>query len=309
VNAAREVYFEGHFDAAEEYLIRAMNRRRRSNLEEDPEISYWLTIVRGAVTLRAGRVILPTAPLYAEMSQLLSEARKNYNEGIALINGERREEGFARFAESRRKTAEVRLMFPVNQEASLLDLRMDQVIDPAAFNASFQRRLNQAVSGVAQGSVESFAELQNLSQINPGYPGIRGMVVQAEIDLGYRPAPPDPRSLARSGELAATARGIIERNLRSQFPVALEMLNQALILNHSNDQAMSLKDRLQTELGGGGSAVLHSAAEREYQRAVQALQQGNTLVAMTIVRHLLSDAQNQTSRRVLDLQKRIESIL
>jgi hypothetical protein len=309
VNAARDIYFEGGFETAEEYLVRALNRRRSANLGDDPEVIYWLTIVRGAVTLRSGRVILPTAPLYAEMSQLLSEARKNYNEGIALINADRREEGLARFAEARQKTAEVRLLFPINQEASLLDLRMDQVTDPAAFNASFQRRLNEAVSGAARGAVESFAEIQNLSQINPGYPGIRGLAIQAEIDMGYRPAPPDPRSLARSGELAATARGIVERNVRSQFPVALEMLNQALLLNPSNAQAMSMKDLLQTELGEGGSVVLNSAAEKEYQRAVQALQQGNSLVAMTIVRQLLTDVQNQNSRRILDLRKRIESIL
>jgi hypothetical protein len=309
VNAAREIYYEGGFETAEEYLVRALNRWRSANLGDDPELAYWLTIVRGAVTLRSGRVIPPTAPLYAEMSQLLSEARKNYNEGIALINEDRREEGFSRFAEARRKTAEVRLLFPVNQEASLLDLQMDQVMDPAAFNASFQRRLNEAVSGAREGAVESFAEIQNLSQINPGYPGIRNLAIQAEIDMGYRPAPPDPRSLARSDELAATARGIVERNVRSQFPVALELLNQALALNPSNTQAMALKDRLQTELGGDDSVVLNSAAEKEYQRAVQALQQGNTLVSMTIVRRLLTDARYQNSRRILDLQKRIESIL
>jgi hypothetical protein len=71
---------------------------------------------------------------------------------------------------------------------------------------------------------------------------------------------------------------------------------------------MSLKDRVQTELGGGSSLVLSSAVEREYQRAVQALQQGNTLVAMTIVRQLLQDPKNRISR-ILDLQRRIESIL
>jgi hypothetical protein len=309
VNAAMGVYFEGRFEAAEEYLVRAVSRRRDSGVEEDPEVSYWLTVVRGAMNIRAGAVIFPTAPLYAEMSQLLSEARKDYHEGTALIAADLREEGFSRFAEARRKTAEVRILFPVNQEASLLDLRMDQVTDPAAFNASFQRRLNEAVSGAARGSVESFAELQNLSRINPGHPGIRGLVDQAEIALGYRPPPPDPRSLARSGELVAAARGILDRNLRSQFPVALEMMNQALALNPSNSQAMSLKDRLQTELGGGGSAVLSSAAEREYRRAALALQRGNTLVAMTIVRQLLSDPRNQQSRRIQDLQKRIESIL
>jgi hypothetical protein len=309
VNSARDTYFEGNFETAEEHLVRALNRWRRVNLEDDPEVTYWLTVVRGAMSLRSGRALPPTAPLYAEMSQLLSDARKNYDEGIRLINATRREEGLKRFAEARRKTGEVRLMFPVNQEASLLDLRMDQVMDPAAFNASFQRRLNDAVAGARRGSVESFADLQNLSEINPNYPGIRGMVVQAEIDMGYRPAPPDPRALARSDELTATARGIIDRNVRSQFPVALEQLNQALALNPSNSQAMSLKDRVQTEMGGGGSVVLNSAAEREYQRAVQALQQGNTLVAMTIVRQLLQDAQNQNSRRILDLQRRIESIL
>jgi hypothetical protein len=309
VNSARSSYFEGNFETAEEYVVRAINRRRSVGLDDDPEVMYWLTVVRGAVSLRAGRVIPPTAPLYAEMSQLLSDARKKYGDGIRLINGSLREEGLARFAEAREKTREVRLMFPVNQEASLLDLRMDQVIDPAAFNASFQRRLTEAVAGTKRGSVESFAELQNLSEINPAYPGIRGLVVQAEIDMGYRPAPPDPRALARSNELTAAARGIIDRNVRAQFPAALEQLNQALALNPSNSQAMSLKDRVQTELGGGGSVVLNSAAEREYQRAVQALQQGNTLVAMTIVRQLLQDTQNQNSRRILDLQRRIESIL
>jgi hypothetical protein len=309
VNTAMDTYFDGDFARAEESLVRAMNRWRSANIEDDPEVTYWLTLVRGAMSLRAGRVILPTAPLYAEMSQLLSAAGKNYSEGMALIAENRREDGVALFAEARRKTREVRLMFPVNQEASLLELRMDQVMDPAAFNASFQRRLNEAVSGTRQGSVESFADLQNLFQLNPDYPGIRGMVVQAEIDIGYRPAPPDPRSLARSGELAATARGIVDRNLRSQFPVALELLNQALALNPSNSQAMSLKDRVQTEMGGGASVVLSSAAEQEYQRAVQALQQGNTLVAMNIVRQLLLDEKNRDSKRILDLQKRIESIL
>ncbi|MDR3123625.1 MAG: hypothetical protein LBU16_07610 [Treponema sp.] len=309
VNSARDTYFEGDFGTAEEYLIRAMNRWRSIRVEDDPELTYWLTVVRGALSLRAGRVIPPTAPLYAEMSQLLSEARKNYNEGIRRINADRRREGFALFADARQKTREVRLMFPVNQEASLLELRMDQVMDPAAFNASFQRRLSDAIAGAKRGSVESFADLQNLSEINPAYPGIRGMVIQAEIDMGYRPPPPDPRSLARSDELTAAARGIIDRKVRAQFPAALEQLNQALRLNPSNSQAMSLKDQVQTELGGGGSVVLSSAAEREYQRAVQALQQGNTLVAMTIVRQLLVDTRNQNSRRILDLQRRIESIL
>ncbi|MDR2738863.1 MAG: hypothetical protein LBB68_03415 [Treponema sp.] len=308
VNTARDTYFDGNFIQAEEYLVRAMNRWRRTNVEDDPEMNYWLMVVRGAISLQAGQNIPVTAPLYAEMSQILSDAKKNFDDGLRLINENRRQEGIAKFADARRKTREVRLMFPVNQEASLLDLRMDQITDPNAFNASFQRRLSEAVSGTKRGLVESFADLQNLAEINPTYPGIRDMVAQAEIDMGYRLPPPDERSLARSVELTAAARSIVDRNARSQFPIALEQLNQALVLNPTNSQAMSLKDRVQTELGGGSSLVLSSAVEREYQRAVQALQQGNTLVAMTIVRQLLQDPKNRINR-ILDLQRRIESIL
>jgi hypothetical protein len=243
------------------------------------------------------------------MSQLLSDAKKNYDDGIRLINGNQHREGFAKFAEARRKTQGVRIMFPVNQEASLLELRMDQILDPRAFNESFQRRLNSALAGTKRGSVESFADLQNLAEINPNYPGIRGMVAQAEIDLGYRPAPPNVQALARSNELTSAAQAIIDRNVRAQFPVALEQLNQALLLNPSNNQAMSLKDRVQIELGGGGSVVLSSTAEREYRRAIQELQQGNTLVAMSIVQRLLQDPKNRNSNRILELQRRIESVL
>jgi hypothetical protein len=309
VNSAQDTYFAGNFEQAEDFLVRALNRWRRTNVEDDAEITYWLTVVRGAMSLRSGRTIPVTAPLYAEMSQLLSDAKKNYDEGIRLINGNRRREGLDKFNQARQKTQEVRLMFPVNQEAGLLELRMDQVTDPNAFNASFQRRFNEAVAGTRRGSVESFADLQNLAEINPQYPGIRNAVVQAEIDMGYRPPPPDPRALARSNELTAAARVIVEGNVRAQFPIALEQLNEALSLNPSNNQAMSLKDRVQTELGGGGSVVLSSTAEAEYQRAVRELQQGNTFVALAIVQQLLQDPQNRNSTRLLELQRRIESIL
>jgi NaMN:DMB phosphoribosyltransferase len=134
-------------------------------------------------------------------------------------------------------------------------------------------------------------------------------LAQAEIDIGRRPAPPDPRTLAQANELTAAARRIIEGNIRLQFEVALRQLNEALTLNPNNTQAMSLKDRVQTEIGGAGNIVLSSASEGEYQRAVRELQQGNTLVALAIVEQLLQDPRNQSSTRILELQRRIQSVL
>jgi tetratricopeptide (TPR) repeat protein len=309
VNQAREAYGAGNYEQAEQTLVQALNLWRRTNVEDDPELSYWLTIVRGALVLRAGRAIPATAPLYAEMSQLLSEARKLYDDGAALIRGNRRQEGIAKFDEARRKTQEVKLVFPVNEDAGLLELRMDQVINPTAFNADFRRRLTEAVAGTKRNDLAAFAELQNLAEINPRYPGIQGMLVQAEIDLGYRPPPPDNRARDRAAELTASARGIIDRNETARYPQALTQLNQALVLNPANSQAQALKDRLQTSQSGGGAPlVLSNAAEQEYQRAVRELQQGNTLVAMTIVQQLLTDPRNRTTR-LTDLQRRIASYL
>ena len=313
VTQAREAYEAGTLEVAEQTLVRALSLWRRTNVEDDSELTYWLTVVRSALSLRAGRVIPVTAPLYAEMSQLLSDAKKLYDDGAALLRGGKRAEGLAKFDEARRKTREVKLVFPVNEDANLLELRIDQVTNPDAFNADFQRRLSEAVAGAKKKDVSSFAKLQNLAEINPGYPGIKGMVVQAEIDLGYRPPPPDNRALTRAAELVASARAIIDRNDRTRFPAALAQLNQALVLNPANSQASALKDRLQTSPGGGSGGggaplVLSSAAEREYQRAVRELQQGNTLVAMTIVQELLQDPRNRTTR-LQDLQRRIQSYL
>jgi tetratricopeptide (TPR) repeat protein len=309
VNNARTFYFAGNFEQAEDLLVRAQNRWRVTNVGEDTEVQYWLTVVRGALSLRSGRVIAPTAPLYAEMSQLLSDARKKYEEGVRFINSDQRAEGLVKFTEARQKTREVKLMFPVNQEAGILELRMDQLTDPAAFNESFNRRFNAAVTGAKRQSVESFAELQNLAEINPRYPGIAAALIQAEIDMGYRPPPPDPQALARSNELTVAARRILEGNVSSQFEVALRQLNEALTLNPNNTQAMTAKDQIQTRMNGTGTTVLDSYSESEYQRAVRELQRGNTLVAMAIVQQLLQNPRNSASTRILDLQRRIQSVL
>jgi hypothetical protein len=308
VNNARTTFFAGNFERAEEMLVRAQNRWRVTNAENNTEVVYWLTLVRGALSLSSGRVIAPTAPLYPEMSQLLSEAKKSYDEGVLLLNTNRRSEGLIKFTEARRKTEEVKIIFPLNEEAGLLELRMDQVVDPETFSVSFVQRLNTAVAGTKQKSPQAYADLQNLASINPRYPGIRALLDQAEIDMGIRPPPPDPQALARSQELTGAALEIINANLRPQFEIAREQLKQALELNPDNAVAMSAMDRVQTLIGGGDAVVLSSGVESEYQRAVRELQQGNTINAMAIVQKLLQDPRNHTSK-ILELQRRIESML
>jgi hypothetical protein len=311
VNTARDGYFAGMFERAEELLIRARNRWRVTNITDDPEIQYWLTVVQGALSLRSGRVIPVTAPLYAEMSQLLSDARQRYDEGVKFFGSNQRVMGLAKFGEARKKTQEVKIMFPLNQEAGILEIRMDQVTDPPAFDSRFRQRLTEAVAGTKPNvrSLEAFAELQNLAEINPRYPGIRDVVIQAEIDMGFRPPPPDPRALAQSDDLTRQAQAIIDGNVRSQFEVALTLLNRALTLNPNNTRAMLAKDQVQTQVSGKAFIVIDSESERLFQQAVQELQNRNTINAYSIVQQLLQKPQNRNSTRILELQRRIESML
>ena len=309
VNNARNQYYAGNFHMAEDSLLQARNRWRVTNSDENAEVVYWLEIVRTALSVRSSRTIPPTAPLYAEMSQLLSQAQRNYDEGVRQINGGMRALGLERFEEARRLTREIRLMFPLNQEAGLLELRIEQFTDPATFNASFDQRIRDAVNGTRQRTVESFADLQNLAEINPNYPGIRAIITQAEIDMGYRPPPPNPADVALSSQLTVLAGNILNANNRVQFEIALTQINEAILLNPNNTEAVRIKDRLLVMMSAPSAIVLSSADEADYQRAVREYQSGNYLAAYTIVERLMQNTQNRNITKLIELRRRIQSVL
>ena len=309
ITDAKKFYFNGDFNKAEDTLMQAQNRWKTTNVDDEPEISYWLTLARSALSIKTGRTIPSTAPLYPEMSQLLSSAQRAFETGKALLEANKRTESLVQFELARKNIQEVRILFPLNQEAGLLELRIDQLVDPTAFTANFRQRLANAQAKLGSQPQEGYAELQDLYTINPSYPGIKTIIEKAEIQLGLRLPPPDPKAIARANELISAAKRIIDANIRSQFPVALAQLNEALKLNPNNEQAISLKDRIQTDVGGQATDILSNAAEREYQRAVQELQNGNTIVALSIVQQLLQDPKNRNSTKLIELQTRIQSRL
>jgi len=309
LNNARTMYYNGNFQQAEDALTRARNRWRTTNSDDNEEINYWLGLIRTAMSASSARVIPATAPLYAEMSQLLSLAQKKFDEGVRFINAGQRTNGVARFDEARQLTRQVRLIFPVNQEAGILELRIEQFLDPAAFNASFEQRLRTAVAGTKQRSIEAFADLQNLAEINPRYPNIKAIITQAEIDMGYRPQPPNPASVARSRDLTASARRILESNTTAQYEVALAQLNEAISLNPNNTEAPQVRDRLLSRMSVPGSIVLSSADEADYQRALRELNANNYLVALSLVERLMQNPRNRNITKLVELQRRIQSVL
>ena len=311
VNTARDQYFAGSFQQAEDNLNRARNSWRLVSMEENVEIVYWLNMVQRGMSASSARVIPPTAPLYAEISQLLSEARRNYEEGMRLINAGQRVQGIAKFDEARVQTREVKLLFPVNQEAGILELRMEQFTDQRTFNAAFEQRLRAAIAGTQSRSLEAYGELLNLAEINPAYPGIRNIIFQAEVDMGIRLPPPDPAAIARSRELATSANRILEQNLTAQFEIALTQINEAIVLNPNNMDAPRIKDRILGRMNTTerSSVVLSTEDEAQYQMAVQQLTAGNNLVAYAIVERIMQNPMNRNVPKVIDLQRRIQAAL
>jgi len=307
LNSARNSYYAGDFQQAENNLVFARNRWNVTNTEENEEIVYWLGIVRTALSASSGRVIPPTAPLYAEMSQLLSLAQRNYEDGVRFVNINQRSQGLVKFDEARQLTREVRLMFPLNQQAGILELRIEQFLDPAAFNASFEQRLRAAIAGTRARSLEAYADLQNLAEINPRYPNMRALLTQAQYDMGFLPPPPNPADVARSRELTASAGRIMDNNQTTQFDVALRQLNEAISLNPENTEATRLRDRLLPRMNIPSSIVLSSEDENSYQRALRELEAGNNLTALALVERLMQNPSNRNITKLVDLQRRIRA--
>jgi thioredoxin-like negative regulator of GroEL len=306
INGARDRYFASNFERAEASLLRAESRWARIEPLENEEVSYWLALVRGALALRYDSAVPITAPRYPEVSQLLSDAKKNYNDGVTLFKASKREEGMMKFATAKEKTQEIKLMFPVNQEAGILELRIDQVIDPSTFEEAFRQRFVTAVAGTKRGSRESYLELENLAEINPRFSGMQAALTEAKYDIGLLPRPLDS-SVAREAEsLAVRAQRLFSAR---NFDEALRTASEALRLDPNNAQAMRLIDRARLSMGSANSVLADPAAEQEYYLAVREFQEGRNILALARVERLLQNPANRNNTRFNALRRRIAATL
>ena len=127
--------------------------------------------------------------------------------------------------------------------------------------------------------------------------------------MGYRPPPPNPANIARSRELTVAASRILEGNLTAQYEVALAQVNEAITLYPDNSDAAQVKDRLLNRMSVPGAIVLTSEDEVEYQRALREMYAGNNLVALAVVERLMQNPRNRNIIKLIELQRRIQSVL
>jgi hypothetical protein len=309
ISSGKNFYYLGNMDQAEELFLRAKTRWSATNVESNPEVSNWLDIVNTALSMKTGRTIPVSAPLYPQMSQILSSANQLFDQGKLLIDAGRRTEGVAVLSSAKEKLRQLQLVYPMNQDAGQLSLRIDQLIDPAAFRTFFSQKVESIRQNYKSERQAAYSDLLDLYQINSNYPGIKQLLDEVEIYLGIKLPPPDPQAIARSTELTRQAKKIYDANARSMFTVAIQQLDEAVKLNPDNQVAIALKDRIQTSMGGASVAVLSAVDESKYQQAVQELQKGNKITASALVEQLLQNPKSRNSAKIQDLKKRIDSQL
>ena len=308
---AKDAYFNGRFDDAEKYLNQAKIRWAVTNVDDDEEISNLLNFVNTAISMKTGREILPSAPQYPEMSQLLNMAYQYFDEGSRKIGEGNRSAGEADLALALESIQKLQYVYPLNQEASILTLRINRLLDPKKFSEEFSQKIEMAKMMCKSKDTrqEGYANLLDYYELEPDYKGLKDLIYQVEIDIGIRQKPVSNTGANRAKKLIADAQKIYSSagNDTAKLQSALSKIDEALTLVSDNQEAMALKDKITTKIGGNTSTVLSTEDERLYQLAIQRLQNNNVVGANAIVEQLLKKPQNSNSQKIKDLKNKIEA--
>ncbi len=309
INSGKAFYSQAEFAKAQDVLLRAQSRWATTNVDPEPEVEYWLQLATTALSVNTGRQISLRDPLYVEMSQVLNRAKDDYVKAKDLMDRRRKDESLVLLTNAEKNILYIQQLFPLNEEASILSLRILQLKDKDNFNEIFRRRFNEARSKMATNPQTAYAELKDLKSIFSDYPGLDKAIYDVEIATGIRVPPPDKTLLTRSADLYRQAYEIVSRNITAQYPIALSYLNEAIKLNPDNVDAITLKDRVQSNIGGGATVVFSSADQQEYKKAEDLFINQRYFEASAIVNRLLVNPDNKRNAKLLELKRRIESKL
>jgi len=307
ITEGRSLYAQGEFQRAQNVFINAQSQWRTTNPEPNTEIETWLGYINTALYIESGRQIAETDPLYTEMIGYLNNARARFLEGRRLLDQGNRTGALALFEEAKQIIFLVQQPFPLNKEAGVLYLQILQLSDRRDFDIYFQNKFNEAVAKISRNPQEALIELQDLMEINSNYPGLSNAIYRSEVAAGIRIPPPNPADIQRSRELYNDAFEIVRNNIRAQFPLALEYLDAAIKLNPDNTEAISLKDRINRDAGGGVTVVLSSAAMEKYREAEDLYLQQRFIEAGIIIDRLLQDPRYARNPQLLDLKRSIDA--
>ena len=308
VDRIENTYYSNDFDQAEQLLSRAENLWKITQTIENPKLTHWAGMIQ--LGLRAGTTIPPTAPLYAEMSQLLSDARKNFEDGRILILTSL-SEGRQMLNNAKASIHKVKLVYPMNSEAGILDLRIDEVLDEKfrdTLDAKIQTARTRARTGNPSQRIQAVNELRNFRTVFPDHTNWDPIIRQAEEDAGLRRPAPTPQQIQEAQQIVNSVRDIIRSGNINRIQETLPQLQRAMTLDPNNREANDLFRDVTTRISRS-TTILDPEGERLFQQAFQALTQNNPIRAEQLLREIY--ARNSDYRfieKVANLQRRVDSV-
>ena len=310
-NKAKDAYFNGRFEDAQKYLNQAKSRWSVTNEIPDEEIVMLSNFVNSAISMKTGRDIPVSAPQYPEMSQLLNLAYAYFEEGSELIKKGKRNEGITKLDIAVENVQKLQLVYPLNQEAAILTLRINQLKDSKKFEREFSQKINAAklMCENPKTRKEGYANLLDYYEIQPDYKGLKELIYKVEIDIGIRQKKADNSGVKKANQLLSEAKKIYSsaKDDEKKLKQALAKVDESLSLVMDNEEAVKLKDEITTKIGGTVITVLSTEDERLYQLAVQRLQSNNVIEANLILEKILQKKGNASLQKIKDLKNKIDA--
>ena len=322
-NSARTSYYAGDFDEASNQINQADEVRNSwckfmdIEMDSDEELERLRNLVNVALSIKSGKELNPNDALYPEMSQILSMSNIYYEQGQDLISKGNKTEGRELLSKAKNKLNELKVIYPHNQKANLLSMRIDQVLDLNQFNESFKVRFEElkAINYAKRDTTaqNGYSDLQDLHEISPNYPGLSDFMYKVELDLGLKQIAVAPTSAAagEAGTYAKQAKEQLDSAGRDTMLLAnaKSLANKALALDPNNDVAIAVLDEVALRTGAQAAVVLSASDEAKYQQAITYLQNGNVIAANSNLQELLKNPANRRSAKVQKLQSRIKGML
>lgn len=311
IQQGSQAYLQSRFIQAEEILLRARDRWADTESEPNVEVEQWLGLTRNALTFSSGRELNKTDPLYFEIQPLLNFAVQDFERARQLWSENKRSEARVLLKQASVRLEQVRIPFPLNQTAGVLQLRILQLTASSEeFNSAFANLFDRARNLAQTNPTQALADLQDLAAIQPNYPGLQQLIRQLRITVGLDPPPPNPANLARSRQLTVQADRIVAANQFNRFSEARALIEEALRLDPTNAEAQRLLDRILITGPRTGTAAALTPQERtSLDQAAQLFNQGRFFEAKAIVDRLLATAKNRTNPEILKLQTSINARL
>ncbi len=310
INGARELFQRDDFLAAEQLLQEAQNLWDSVNPGQvNREIRNLLGLVRAALNLQTNREIAEGSPLYYTLIPYLNRANENFQLAVRAL-GENDERSATNYFDAAEENINAVISAqPFNQEARVLQLRIQQQVDPQEFQDTFRGRFEGALDRRETDPQEALVDLQDLAAIQPDYPGMDNAIYQLEIQLGLRQAPIDRAAINASQNLTQRARGVAAGGSREQLQAAVRLLEEAVELYPDNQDAVILLDRYRIAIGGQVSVSITYEAQQRFRQAESLFLEGDIAASYSIVLQLLQSEANQRYTPLIDLEQRLKARL